>query len=113
MAKRRTLEGVRERGEVLAEELAPLAGHPHVGDVRRRGLMAGIELVADRPSRSPYDAGETMGARVAAAARGAGAVIRQLGDVVVLMPPLAIPMPELRQLASITRGAIDAVCGCG
>ena len=113
MAKRDTLVGVRERSEVLAEELAPLAGHPHVGDIRRRGLMVGIELVADRPSRAPYDAGETMGARVAAAAREAGAVIRPLGDVVVLMPPLAIPIPELRRLASITRDAIDDVTGRG
>ena len=113
MGKRDTLAGVRERGEVLAEELAPLADHPHVGDIRRRGLMVGIELVADKPSRGPYDAGETMGARVAAAAREAGAVIRPLGDVVVLMPPLAIPIPELRRLASITRDAIDAVTGCG
>lgn len=113
MAKRDTLAGVRERSEVLAQELAPLASHPHVGDIRRRGLMVGIELVADRPSRAPYDAGETMGARVATAAREAGAVIRPLGDVVVLMPPLAIPIPELRRLASITRDAIDDVTGRG
>jgi len=113
MDKRDTLAGVRERGDILAGELAPLVGHPHVGDIRRRGLMVGIELVADKPSRAPYDAGDTMGARVAAAAREAGAVIRPLGDVVVLMPPLAIPIPELRRLASITRDAIDAVTGCG
>lgn len=113
MGKRDTLAGVRERGEVLAEALAPLAGHPHVGDIRRRGLMAGIELVADKPSRASYGAGETMGARVAAAAREAGVVIRPLGDVVVLMPPLAIPICELRRLVSITRDAIDVVTGSG
>ncbi|HYT38489.1 MAG TPA: aminotransferase class III-fold pyridoxal phosphate-dependent enzyme, partial [Acidimicrobiia bacterium] len=113
MGKRDTLAGVRERGEVLAEELAPLAAHPHVGDIRRRGLMAGIELVADKPGRGRYEAAATMGARVAAAAREAGAVIRPLGDVVVLMPPLAIPIPELRRLASITRDAIDAVTARG
>jgi adenosylmethionine-8-amino-7-oxononanoate aminotransferase len=112
MAKRDTLGGVRERGEILAEALAPLGGHPHVGDVRRRGLMVGIELVADKPSRRPYEAAATMGARVAAAAREAGAIIRPLGDVVVLMPPLAIPVPELLQLAAITRAAIEAVTGC-
>jgi adenosylmethionine-8-amino-7-oxononanoate aminotransferase len=112
MAKRDTLGGVRERGEILAEALVPLGDHAHVGDVRRRGLMVGIELVADKPSRRPYEAAETMGARVAAAAREAGAVIRPLGDVVVLMPPLAIPVPELLQLAAITRAAIEAVTGC-
>jgi adenosylmethionine-8-amino-7-oxononanoate aminotransferase len=109
MAKRDTLGGVRERSAVLGGALAPLAGHPHVGDIRRRGLMVGIELVADKPSRTPYEAARTMGARVAAAARGAGAVIRPLGDVVVLMPPLAIPIPELVRLAEITRSAIDTV----
>jgi adenosylmethionine---8-amino-7-oxononanoate aminotransferase len=113
MGKRDTLAGVRERGEILAGALAPLAGHPHVGDLRRRGLMAGIELVAHKPSRSPYDPAGRMGAAVAAAAREAGAVIRPLGDVVVLMPPLAIPIPELLQLASITRAAIEEVTGRG
>jgi adenosylmethionine-8-amino-7-oxononanoate aminotransferase len=75
--------------------------------------MVGIELVAHKPSRRPYGAAEAMGARVAAAAREAGAVIRPLGDVVVLMPPLAIPIPELLRLASITLAAIDVVTGCG
>jgi len=107
MAKRDTLAGVRERGEILGEALAGLADHPHVGDVRRRGLMVGIELVADAATRRPYPPARTMGARVAAAAREAGAVIRPLGDVVVLMPPLAIPIPELLALAGITAGAID------
>lgn len=113
MAKRDTVGGVRERSEVLWEALAPLASNSHVGDIRRRGLMVGIELVADRASRLPYDAALTMGARVAIAARDLGAVIRPLGDVVVLMPPLAIPIPELLRLAAITRAAIEAVTGDG
>src|SRR5205814_7646709 len=46
MGKRDTLAGVRERGEVLAEELAPLAAHPHAGDIRRRGRLAGLGHVA-------------------------------------------------------------------
>ena len=57
--------------------------------------------------------GGSAGLCAAISAREAGAVIRPLGDVVVLMPPLAIPIPELRRLASITRDAIDAVTGCG
>src|SRR5437899_1460309 len=49
-----------------------------------------------------------MGWRVAVHAREGGAVIRPLGDVVVLMPPLAIPIPELERLAEITCSAIEA-----
>src|SRR5256886_2210045 len=51
MGKRHTVEGVRERGEVLAEELAPLAGHPHVGGIRRRGPLGGSELGAGQGRR--------------------------------------------------------------
>ena len=108
MARRDTVAGVRERGEVLGRALAPLIAHPNVGEIRRRGLMVGIELVADRATRLPFEAGAGMGWRVAAHAREAGAVIRPLGDVVVLMPPLAIPIPELERLAEITCSAIEA-----
>jgi adenosylmethionine-8-amino-7-oxononanoate aminotransferase len=107
MADRGTLAGVRERSEVLAASLKPLEEHRHVGEIRRRGLMVGIELVADRASRRPFDPAEAMGWRVAARAREAGAIIRPLGDVVVLMPPLGIPLPELALLAEITCAAVE------
>ena len=114
MAKRDTVGRVRESATVLAGALKPLAEHPHVGDIRQRGLMVGIELVADRDSRQPFDQALTMGARVAAAARQEGAIIRPLGDVVVLMPPLAMPATELLALAGITAAAIDrATSGAG
>jgi adenosylmethionine-8-amino-7-oxononanoate aminotransferase len=108
MAERDTVAGVRERSEVLGRALKPLDDHPHVGEVRRRGLMVGIELVADRATRRPFDPAEGMGWKVAGAARAAGALIRPLGDVVVLMPPLGIPMAELEALAAITCAAIEA-----
>ncbi|MGH2731367.1 MAG: adenosylmethionine--8-amino-7-oxononanoate transaminase [Actinomycetota bacterium] len=103
MEKDATLAGVREREAFLARALAPLAAHPHVGQVRQRGLMVGIELVAERATKRPYPPGERMGWRVAERAREDGVLIRPLGDVVVLMPPLAIPLPDLDMLA-------DAVC---
>ena len=91
--------------------LKPVADHPHVGDVRQRGFMVGIELVADRATKASYDEALQTGARVAAAARPRGAIIRPLGDVVVLMPPLAIDTGRLERLVDITLESIDEVTG--
>lgn len=106
----RTLENVRARAAELAErlerEVAPLA---HVGDVRRRGLMVGIELVADRAQRTGYAPRDRVGQRVCLRAREAGVIIRPLGDVVVLMPPLAILPSELDLLVDATVESIRAV----
>ncbi|MFA5891428.1 MAG: adenosylmethionine--8-amino-7-oxononanoate transaminase [Actinomycetota bacterium] len=107
--RERTLEHVAEIEVLLGELLAPLAEHPHVGEIRRRGMMVGIELVADRATKEPFDEALQMGAAVARAARARGAIIRPLGDVVVLMPPLAISREELTRLVSITAESIDAV----
>ena len=108
----RTLEALGPKIELLTRLLKPLSDHPHVGEVRQRGFMVGIELVADRASAASYDESLQMGARVAAAARPRGAIIRPLGDVVVLMPPLAIDAGRLERLVEITTEAIDEVtCG--
>ncbi|GAB4267960.1 MAG: adenosylmethionine--8-amino-7-oxononanoate transaminase [Deferrisomatales bacterium] len=90
----------------LADRVAPLA---HVGEVRQRGLMVGIELVADRATKAPFPVAERRGRRVALEARRKGVVIRPLGDVVVLMPPLAIAPEEIALLVDVTAEAIRAV----
>jgi adenosylmethionine-8-amino-7-oxononanoate aminotransferase len=104
----RTLERLQPKIALLAELLAPLASHPHVGEVRQRGFMVGIELVAERAGRRAYPFEERRGARVAREARRRGAIVRPLGDVVVLMPPLAIDDETLRALVRIVRAGIDA-----
>ncbi|HJW70038.1 MAG TPA: adenosylmethionine--8-amino-7-oxononanoate transaminase, partial [Candidatus Binatia bacterium] len=96
---------LRER---LADEIAPL---PHVGDVRQQGFMVGIELVADRSTRAPYPATMRIGQRVVGAARARGVVIRPLGNVVVLMPPLAIAPADLDLLLDVVRDAIREATG--
>jgi adenosylmethionine---8-amino-7-oxononanoate aminotransferase len=96
---------LRER---LAGEIAPL---PHAGDVRQRGFMVGIELVADRSTRAPYPPAMRIGQRVVAAARARGVVIRPLGNVVVLMPPLAIAAADLDLLLDVARDAIREATG--
>jgi len=88
-------------GELLDEQVAPLPG---VAEIRRVGMMVGIELTA-----FPLEA--RMGHQVTLAARERGAIVRPLGDVVVLMPPLCITEDELRRLVAITGEAITAATG--
>src|SRR6185503_17881671 len=70
----------------LAAALAPLADHPNVGDVRQLGMMAGMELVADRDSNQPFPAAERRGWQVCRHSTSSGVWLRPLGDVVVIMP---------------------------
>ncbi|MDP2726634.1 MAG: aminotransferase class III-fold pyridoxal phosphate-dependent enzyme, partial [Dehalococcoidia bacterium] len=80
-------------------------------DVRQKGFMVGIELVADKRTKAPYPPEVRMGARVAQEARPRGAIIRPLGDVVVLVPPLSISKSELDRLLGITYQSIVAATG--
>jgi adenosylmethionine---8-amino-7-oxononanoate aminotransferase len=98
----RTLERLQGKIALLAELLEPVAAMPGVAEVRRRGFMTGIELEG-----FPVEA--RAGHQVTLAARRRGAIVRPLGDVVVLMPPLAITPSELRRLVTITAEAIDEV----
>src|SRR4051812_5022087 len=99
----RTLERLGPKidllGTLLDEHVAPLPG---VAEVRRRGFMVGIDL-----GHHPADA--RLGHAVTLAARARGALVRPLGDVVVLMPPLAIAEDELRRLVAATGEAIAEV----
>ncbi|HYR95158.1 MAG TPA: adenosylmethionine--8-amino-7-oxononanoate transaminase [Candidatus Binatus sp.] len=95
-------------GERLEREIAPLS---HVGDVRRQGFMVGIELVADRARRAAYPAAVRIGQRVVRAARARGVILRPLGNVVVLMPPLAIGTGELERLVDVARDSIQEATG--
>jgi adenosylmethionine-8-amino-7-oxononanoate aminotransferase len=103
-----TLTQLQPKIVQLAAGLAPLADHPHVGEIRQRGFLVGIELVADRATRARYDETLRMGHRVVLEARRRGAILRPLGDVVILNPPLGIEAPELDRLLEITREAIKA-----
>jgi adenosylmethionine-8-amino-7-oxononanoate aminotransferase len=100
----RTLERLQGKIELLAELLQPVWAHAAVRQVRRRGFMVGIEL-------KEHPLPERIGHRVTLEARRRGAIIRPLGDVVVLMPPLSISQEDLRRLVGITVEAIEAVTG--
>jgi len=109
--KERVLERIGHLAPRLAALLAPVAELPHVGQVRQRGLMVGIELVADRASRRRYAAEDRRGWKVCLAARRRGVWIRPLGDVVVLMPPYCISDDSLVRLAQAVRVGIEEATG--
>jgi len=109
------------REEQVIEGLAPkvaqlaglvrreFAGSRHLGDARQKGLMLGLELVADTTSNTPFPPSAQVGARVCAAARRHGVLLRPLGDTLVLMPPLSISNAQLETLVSATARAVSDV----
>ncbi|MFI5364842.1 MAG: adenosylmethionine--8-amino-7-oxononanoate transaminase [Candidatus Binatia bacterium] len=102
------LQNVARRSAALRKRLQhEFLGLPHVGDVRQWGLMAGIELVRDR--ETPYPAAERIGMRVIMEARHRGVILRPLGNVVVLMPPLCIAEDDLNLLCTATYQAIRQI----
>lgn len=104
-----TLAHLPPKIDRLAEHLARLAAHPHVGDVRQCGLMAGIELVRDHATREPYPWAEKRGYQICDYARSEGVWLRPLGNVIVIMPPLAITVDELDRIClAVERGIAQA-----
>ena len=94
------LERVGQRSAFLGALLHEcFADHPWVGEIRQQGLMVGLELVRDRPTRESFPSADAIGWKVCMAARDRGVFVRPLGDVVVIMPPLSIEEEELTQIA--------------
>jgi adenosylmethionine---8-amino-7-oxononanoate aminotransferase len=100
-----------EKIDCLRRWLERMADLPVVGDIRQRGLMAGIELVQDRMAKRPFPSALRVGARVCRLARDRGVLLRPLGEVLVVMPPLAIELSLLDQLCSVLYDCIrEGVC---
>jgi len=105
-----TLANLQPKIARLSGHLSRLARHQHVGDVRQCGLIAGVELVRDKKSKEPYPWKERRGWRVCESAMAEGIFIRPLGNVIVIMPPLAISLDELDRIcAAVERGIEKAV----
>ena len=104
-AEEHTLDQLPAKVARLGEHLARIAEHPHVGDVRQCGMIAGIELVRDRATKEPYPWHERRGQRVCDHTLTAGVWLRPLGNVVVIFPPLAISLDELDRICTaVERG---------
>jgi adenosylmethionine-8-amino-7-oxononanoate aminotransferase len=103
-----TLVNLPPKIERLQEHLTRIAERAHVGDVRQRGMIAGIELVADRDTREPYPWEEKRGLAVCDVARRHGVLLRPLGNVLVVMPPLSVTLDELdRIMLALEAGIVE------
>jgi len=104
-------EPVLERNDGLARHMATataeLAHHPHVAEVRHRGMITAIEMVKNRKTGEPWPWQERRGLRVYRHALEHGALLRPLGNVVYFMPPYVITPGEIDQLARVARTGID------
>ena len=107
--KEDTLKGLGKKIEILEDWLRGISGMDHVGDVRNKGLMAGVEIVRDKETKSPYPWEEKMGWRVCRYVKEKGVLIRPLGNVIVIMPPLSISGDDLRYMLDAIREAIGGV----
>ncbi len=105
----RTLDHLPPKIALLERRLAEMANHPHVGDVRQCGLIAGIELVADKATKALFPSDRQIGAAVCRQARESGLLIRPLGDVLVIMPPLAITEDQLGWMLDVMERCIHSV----
>ena len=108
-AEEDTLSRARALADRLAMLLAPVAALPHVAQVRQRGVMAGIELCAGGLDE-PFEPSLRVGRQVILAARRRGVIVRPLGDVVVLNPPLVLDDAEASLLVEAVAESIVEVC---
>lgn len=100
------IESLPEKVGLIRESFDQIAGLPFVGDVRQCGLMGAIEIVRDKGTKESFAYEEAVGAKLCSAMRSRGAMMRPLGDVIVVMPPVAIDTDTLRDLLGIVGDSI-------
>jgi adenosylmethionine-8-amino-7-oxononanoate aminotransferase len=114
------LERVRPMGELLESALrGAFAGHPHVGDIRGRGLFWGVELVAERASKKPFDPARRVHARLKQEALKAGLMCYPMGGTIdgvqgdhfLLAPPFIIERAQIDEIVEKLHRAFAATFG--
>lgn len=102
------LERNRELARCMSRRLAPLTDHQNVAEVRQTGMIAALELCADKITRAPFPSAERRGLRVYLHGLAHGALLRPLGDVVYFMPPYCITPEEIDGMVRTATEGIDA-----
>ncbi|MEK6646507.1 MAG: adenosylmethionine--8-amino-7-oxononanoate transaminase [Candidatus Firestonebacteria bacterium] len=109
--KEKTLEKLQPKIKVLSKELEKFKNLPWVGDIRQCGFMAGIELVKNKNTKEPFKITDKISVKICLEARKHRLLIRPLGDVIVIIPPLAIEIPQLRYMLKVIYQAVIKICG--
>jgi len=101
------IESLPAKINLISEYLNKMIKLPYIGDVRQCGLMAGIEIVQNKTNKQSFTYEKLIGAKLCAAMRPKGAMLRPLSDVIILMPPVAIDIETLRNLLDIVYDTIE------
>ncbi len=109
--KENIIEKIQPKIKMLNELIREVKELEHVGDVRGRGFMIGIELVRDKKTKEPYEYGYKAGFRVAKALLKRGIYMRPIGNVVIINPPLSITEEEIEFLCKNVYDAIKEALG--
>lgn len=102
----KVLENNRTLAKYIADATARFEDHPHVAEVRQRGMILAIEMVKDKAARTPYPWQERRGLAVYRNALEQGVLLRPLGDVIYFMPPYVITPEQIRYLTDVAWQAI-------
>ncbi|WP_340118419.1 aspartate aminotransferase family protein [Pelagibius sp. 7325] len=105
--ERKIVDHVRAVSPRLLDGLKAFAGHPLVGEVRGIGLIAAVELVADKATKAPFDPLGKVGGFFAARAQAHGVIFRNLGDTIACCPPMIITEAEIDAVLAGFRKALD------
>ncbi|MBY6090594.1 aspartate aminotransferase family protein [Maritimibacter alkaliphilus] len=101
------IENAAKMGEIMQAELAKLADHPLVGEVRGTGLIAGVELVQDKATKAPFDPKVKAGMKAADIAADEGLITRAVGDTLALCPPLIVTEDDVLEIVARMKRTLD------
>jgi len=104
------LERNRGTAAKMAASVAHLRDHPHVGEIRQRGMILAIELVKERAARTPWPWEERRGLRIYRHALERGVLLRPLGTTIYFMPPYVIEEEEIGLLARVATEGVGIAC---
>src|SRR5208282_2743014 len=105
--KENILAKIQPKITELSKGLKQFKTLEHVGEIRQKGLMVGIELVKNRLTKQPYPVESKIGIKVIIECRKRGLIIRPLGNVIVIMPPLSISLKELNLMLQVIYASIQ------
>jgi len=107
--KDKVIEKLSPKMEVIAKHMKKFNEMHYVGDARQCGMLAGIELMQDKVKKVPFDSAMQMAGGICQAARGYGLIVRNIGDVVIFMPPLVSTAEQIDEMLNKLENAMKDV----